>query len=183
MNALDTAKTKMAAAIEHLKTELKGIRTGRANPSILDGIMVDQYGTPTRIKNVANVTAPEARMLLVSPFDAKFAGTIAKAIEKANLNLQPVVDGNVIRIKIPPMDTAARQEMVKLCKKKTEEAKVSIRNIRRESNESIKKQKASGEMAEDMMKKLEKQIQELTDKSCKEADDTASAKEKDILEI
>lgn len=183
MSTLDMTKTKMAAAMEHLKTELKGIRTGRANPSILDGVMVDQYGTPVRLKTLANVTAPEARMLLITPFNGKDGNVIAKAVEKANLNLQPVVDGNVVRIKIAPMDTSARQEMVKICKKKSEEAKVSVRNIRRESNEMIKKQKSSGEIAEDVMKKLEKQIQELTDKYCKEADDIASAKEKEIMEI
>lgn len=183
MNALEMAKTKMSAAMEHFKNELKGIRTGRANPAILDGVMVDQYGTPTRLKSMANVTAPEARMLLITPFDSKNAATICKAIEKANLNLQPMVDGNVVRIRIAPMDASARQEMVKLCKKRCEEAKVSIRNVRRECNEHVKKQKTAGDIAEDLMKKLEKQIQELTDKFCKEADETALAKEKDILEI
>ncbi|MDR3624479.1 MAG: ribosome recycling factor [Chlamydiales bacterium] len=179
----ESAKTKMTAAVEHLKTELKSIRTGRANPSMLDSVTVDVFGTPTRLKGVANVTAPEGRQLLITPFDPNNVGSIAKAIEKANLNLQPIADGNVVRIKIPPMDSNARQEMVKLCKKKAEEAKVSIRNIRRECNESVKKQKSAGDIAEDQMKRLEKQIQDLTDKSCKEIDDAAHAKEKDVMEI
>lgn len=183
MNPYDDAKVKMAAAVEHFKTELKSIRTGRANPSILDAVMVDIFGTPTRLKGVASVTAPEGRQLLITPFDPKNASVISKAIEKANLNLQPMVDGNLVRIKIPPMDTNARKEMVKLIKKKVEEAKISIRNVRRDCNEATKKQKASGEIPEDMMKRLEKQIQDLTDKSCKEIDDVAHAKEKDVMEV
>lgn len=183
MNAFDTAKTKMAAALEHLKVELKGIRTGRANPAVLDGVMVEMHGSLMRLKSLANITAPESRQLLITPFDPKNGGVISKAIEKANLNLQPMVDGNVVRIKIPQMDSAARQEMVKVCRKKCEDAKVSIRNVRRECNEMVKKQKNAGDIAEDLMKKLEKQIQELTDKSCKEADEITAAKEKDVLEI
>jgi ribosome recycling factor len=183
MQTLELAKTKMAAALEHLKHELKAIRTGRANPAALDSVMVDQYGTPTRLKSIANITAPEARMILITPYEGKNAPIIAKAIEKANLNLQPIVDGNVVRIKIPPMDSSSRQEMVKLCKKRSEEAKVSIRNVRRECKEQVKKQKDSGEIAEDAFNKLEKQIQDLTDKSCKEADEIAAAKEKEVMEV
>ena len=182
-NALEQAKTKMAAAIEHLKQDLKGIRSGRANPAILDSVMVDVFGSPTKIKALANITTPEPRQILITPYDRSNAGAIAKAIEKANLGLQPVVDGNAVRIKIASMDAAARQEMVKLAKRKTEEAKVSVRNCRRDANELIKKQKAAGDIAEDVMKKLEKQIQELTDKSCKEADDLTAMKEKEILEV
>lgn len=182
-NALEQAKTKMAAALEHLKQDLKGIRSGKANPSILDSVSVDVFGSPTKIKALASITTPEPRQILITPFDRSNAGAIAKAIEKANLNLQPMVDGNAVRIKIAPMDMAARQEMVKLAKRKAEEAKVSVRNCRRDANELIKKQKAAGEIAEDMLKKLEKQIQELTDKSCKEVDDLVAAKEKEILEV
>lgn len=183
MNPYDTAKTKMAAAVDHFKNELKGIRTGRANPAALDGVSAEVFGTPMRLKSLANVTAPEARQLLITPFDPQNASVIAKAIEKANLGLQPIVDGNVVRIKIPSMDANARQEMVKLCKKKAEEAKITIRNIRRESNDLAKRQKAANEIAEDILKKLEKQIQELTDKSCKEIDDLTHAKEKDVMEV
>lgn len=183
MNPHDQAKTKMGAAIEHFKVDLKGIRTGRANPQALDGVMVEVFGSPMKMKSVANVTAPESRQLLVTPFDPKNIGVIAKSIERANLGLQPIADGNVIRIKVPPMDNNARQEMVKICKKKAEEAKVVIRNIRREANELAKKQKAAGDIPEDMLKKLEKQIQDLTDKSCKEVDDLTIAKEKDVMEV
>jgi ribosome recycling factor len=183
MNPFDSAKTKMAQAVEHFKNDLKGVRTGRANPSALDGVTAEVFGSPMKLKSLANVTAPESRQLLITPFDPKNNTVIAKAIEKANLGLQPIVDGNVVRIKIPPMDSNSRQEMVKLCKKKAEEAKVSVRNIRREANELAKKQKASSEITEDLFKKLEKQIQDITDKSCKEIDDLTLAKEKDVMEV
>jgi ribosome recycling factor len=183
MNPFDLAKTKMQAAIEHFKNDLKGVRTGRANPAALDGVTAEVFGSPMKLKSLATVTAPEARQLLITPFDPKNASVIAKAIEKANLGLQPIVDGHAVRIKVPPMDASARQEMVKLCKKKAEEAKVSIRNIRREANELAKKQKSASDITEDVFKKLEKQIQDLTDKSCKEIDDLTHAKEKDVMEV
>jgi ribosome recycling factor len=180
---LDQTKAKMQAAIEHLKNELKSIRTSKANPAILDGVTVEVYGTQLRIKELASITTPEPRLILITPFDARNASAIGKAIEKANLGIMPIVDGNLVRLKIPPMDESMRKEMVKLCHKRREEAKVSIRNVRRDSNEMVRKQKADGEIAEDMMKKQEKSIQEMTDKFCKEADDLAEKKEKEILTI
>lgn len=183
MNATDQAKAKMAAAIEHLKNELKNIRTGRANAGMLDNVMVEVYGSPMRLKEVASVTTPEARQLLVTPYDAQNTNAIGKAIERANLGFMPIVDGNLVRIKIPPMDESMRKEMVKICHKKREESKVSIRNIRRDCNELVRKEKADGNIAEDMMKKLEKTIQELTDKYCKEADDIAQKKEVEVTTV
>lgn len=183
MSILDQTKAKMAAALEHLRNDLKTIRTGRANPAMLDGITVEIYGSSMRIKELGSVTTPEARQILVTPFDSQTTGPIAKAIERANIGLMPIVDGNVIRIKIPPMDEALRKEMVKLCHKKREEAKVGIRNVRRDGNEAARKQKADGNIAEDVMKKLEKAIQELTDKSCKEADEISEKKEKEVTTI
>lgn len=183
MNVTDQTKTKMLAAIEHLKNELKNIRTGRANASMLDGVTAEVYGSPVRLKEVASVTAPEARQLLVTPYDPQNVNAIAKGIEKANLGVMPIVDGHVVRIKIPPMDENMRKEMVKLCHKKREEAKVSIRNIRRDCNELVRKDKADGNIAEDMMKKLEKNIQELTDKFCKEADDVSHKKEVEVTTV
>jgi len=183
MSVIDDTKSKMNAIIDHLKQDLKSLRTGRSNPALLDGVEVEIYGTKMRLKNAANITAPDARSLMVTPFDPSNIGVISKAIEKANLNLQPVADKAFIRIAIPPMDQSARQERVKQARKKGEEARVAVRNIRRDSNESIKKMKSAGDMAEDEMKKREKQIQELTDKYCKEVDDLITAKEKDILEI
>jgi len=176
-------KVKMNAAIEHLKNELKNIRTGRANPAMLDAVQVEVYGSMMRLKDIASVSAPEPRMLLISPFDSHNAAAISKAIEKANLGVQPIHDGNAVRIKIPQMDENMRKEMVKQCHKRAEECKVSIRSIRREANELVKKQKADGHIPEDMVKKMEKSVQELTDKSCKEADDLAAKKEKEVTTI
>lgn len=181
MNIIDQAKSKMAAAIEHLKNELKSIRTGRANPAMLDGVTVEVYGSQMRIKDVASINAPEPRMLLITPFEQKNAAIIGKAIEKANLGIMPIIDGNLVRLKIPQMDENMRKEMVKLCHKKLEEAKVSIRNIRRECNDTIRKMKS--EFSEDMMKKQEKDVQDLTDKFCKEADDLCAKKEKEVSSI
>lgn len=183
MDITSQMKTKMAAAIEHLRSELKSVRTGRANPGMLDHIMVEVYGTPMRIKDVASITTPEARMLLISPFDTKNAAAIGKAIERANLNLTPIVDGNVVRIKIAPMDESMRKNMIKQCYRLLEETKVAIRNIRREGNETVRKQKNEGILAEDAMKKAEKNIQELTDKACKDADEICAQKEKEVSTI
>lgn len=183
MNLFDQTKAKMVAAIEHLKEELKAIRTGRANTGMLDNVTVEVYGTQMRIRDLASVTTPEPRQLLITPFDPQNKGHISKGIEKANIGFVPYIDGNVVRIKIPPMDEAMRKEMTKLCHKRREDAKVSVRNVRRDSNEAIRKQKSDGHVDEDAMKRLEKQIQELTDKYCKEADDLCEKKEKEISVI
>lgn len=183
MSILDQTKAKMAHAIEHLKEELKAIRTGRANPAMLDHVTVEVYGSPMRIKELGSITSPESRQLLISPFDPRNVGVIAKGIEKANIGFQPIADGNVVRINIPPMDESMRKEMIKLCHKRCEESKVGIRNIRRDANEAVRKQKANGDIAEDVMKKTEKGIQELTDKSCKEADDITAKKEKEVMTV
>lgn len=176
-------KEKMQAAIDHFKQELKTLRSNRANPAILDNVVVEIYGAAMRLKELANVTTPEPRQLLISPFDPSTTHAIAKGIEKANLNLRAIVEGSVIRINIPPMDEAMRRDIVKQGKKKAEDAKIVIREIRRKNNELAKKAKADGTIAEDVMKKLEKQIQEQTDKSCKEIDDLFAAKEKEILTV
>lgn len=180
---LDQAKTKMNQAIEHLKQELKNIRTGRANPALLEGVFVEVYGTRLRLKEVANISAPEPRQLLVAPFDMQNTSFIRQSIEKANIGLQPILDGHVVRINVPPMDEAQRQEMVKVCHKKREECKVSVRNIRRDCNELVRKQKQSGEIDEDECKREEKHIQDLTDKFCKQADEVTTSKEKEVMTI
>lgn len=183
MDILEQTKKKMQTAIDHLKAELKTLRTGRANPAMVENVQVEVYGTYMRLKDMASISVPEPRQLLISPFDAKNVHAIAKGIEAANLNIQPIADGNVVRVRVPEMNEAVRQDMVKAAKKKCEEAKVSIRNIRRDSNELVKKQKTAGEIPEDVMKKLEKSIQDFTDKFCKTADETTAEKEKEILTI
>ncbi len=179
----EQTKAKMQAALEHFKTDLKNLRTNRANPGMLDGVMVEAYGTQMRIKELGNVTVPEPRQLLISPFDPQTSAAIAKGIEKANLNLQPVVEGQIIRINVPPMDESMRKQIVKQGKQKAEDAKIVIRDIRRKNNEVARKQKADGLITEDVMKKEEKGIQELTDKFCKEIDDLFSAREKEIMTV
>lgn len=179
MNIVDHTKAKMTAVIEHLKEELKSIRTGRANPGMVEGVIIDAYGSPMRLKELAAITTPESRQILISPYDVQLKGTISKAIEKSNLGFMPAVDGNVIRIRIPEMDGNQRKEMITRCHKKREDAKVSIRNVRRDGNELVRKPK-TGEIPEDEVKRLEKQIQDLTDKFCKECDDLSDKKEKEI---
>lgn len=176
-------KKKMSLALEHFKQELRSLRTGRANPGMVDHVSVEVYGSYMRITDMASISVPEARQILITPFDANNVHAIAKGIEKANLNLQPIVDGNVVRIKVPAMDAAVRQDIVKQAKKKCEDCKVTIRNIRREANDQAKKLKTSGDLTEDGLKKIEKNVQELTDQSCKTADEMAGAKEKEILAI
>lgn len=176
-------KAKMKEALEHFKKELGLLRTGRANPGMFEGVMVEVYGTQMRIKELGNVTAAEARQVLITPFDPQTTGAIAKGIEKANLNVKPMVDGHVIRISIPPLDESMRKEIVKQGKKKAEESKIAIREIRRKNNEAARKQKAEGLIAEDEMKKLEKIIQEQTDEHCTLVDTLFAAKEKEVMTV
>lgn len=183
MSLTEQAKTKMQATAEHFKTELRNLRSNRANPGVLDGVLVEMYGAQMRLKELATVSVPEPRQLLVVPFDPKTAGAIAKGIERANLNLQPIVEGHAVRINVPPMDEAMRKQIAKQAKQKAEETKVTIREIRRKNNDLVRKQKADGIITEDVMKKDEKTIQELTDKFCKEIDDLYTAKEKEIMTV
>ncbi len=180
---LGETKSKMAQAVTHFKEELSHIRTGRADPTMLQHVRVEVYGTQMRLNDLASVTTPDPRQLLITAYDINNLGAIRKGIEKANLNLQPQIDGNIIRINIAEMDESVRKEMVKQAKKKGEEAKVSIRNARRDENEQLKKMKSSGEIAEDIQKKHENEIQKLTDQFCKEVDEICSRKEKEILVI
>lgn len=181
--AIEQSKVKMRAAIEHLKSELKTIRTGRANPAMLEGVVVEVYGAPSRLKEVATITSPDPKQLVVSPFDPKNLNSISKAIEKANLGFNPAVDGHVVRVRIPMMDANQRQGYVKICHQEKEKAKVTIRNERRAANDLLKKQKTAGDIPEDQFKKFEKQVQEMTDSFCKEADDLAKVKEDEVMHI
>lgn len=176
-------KTAMQASLDHLKQELKALRTGRANSAMLDKVMVEAYGAQVRLKEVANVTVPESRQILVTPFDLSTVNAIKKGIEAANLGVNPMVDGKVVRINIPPMDESIRKQIAKQCKELGEKTKIAMRDIRRKYNEQVRKMKSESEIPEDMMKKLEKVIQDLTDKFCKEVDATTSEKEKEILTI
>lgn len=176
-------KTAMQSAVEHLKGDLKGLRTNRANAAILDTVAVEVYGAKMKLKELANITVPEPRQLVVAPFDRNNLNPISKAIESANLNLQPRVDGHVIRITFPPMDESLRKEIAKQCKKFGEAAKVAVRDIRGRFMKEAKKKKEDKTITEDEQKREEKQVQEATDSFCKEIDALVVKKEKEILEI
>ncbi len=182
-NVETQVKAAMQAVLDHLKAELKTLRTGRANGSILDKIHVEIYGSYMPLKALANVTVPEARQIVVTPFDHSTINAISKAIEAANLGVNPMVDGKVIRINVPPMDEGVRKQIAKQCKDHGEKTKVSLRDVRRKFNDLVRKQKADGLIAEDQMKKAEKIIQDMTDKYCKDADATCAEKEKEIMTI
>ena len=176
-------KAAMQAAIDHLKQELKSLRTGRANSAMLDNVQAEVYGSKSNIKKLANISVPESRQILVTPFDFSTVHAIAKGIEAANLGVHPMVDGKVIRLNIPPMDQNIRKQIAKQCKELGEKAKISMREVRRKFNELVRKQKADGSLPEDMMKKLEKTIQELTDKYCRDCDTSCAEKEKEIMTV
>jgi len=180
---IEKTKTKMTQVLDHLKQELKSVRAGRASPALIEGVQVEVYGTMMRIRDVATITTPEARQLLITPFDASNVQACARAIEKANLGFTAVVEGKCMRITIPQLDEARRKDLCAQCHKKREEAKISVRNIRRETNETIKKQKQDSLITEDDVKRLEKQAQDLTDRFCKECDDDTTAKEKEIMTV
>ena len=182
-DAVQVMKDKMKKTIEHFEVSLSGIRAGRANPALLDKIMVDYYGTPTAIQQMAAIAVSEARILVITPWDKSSIGAIEKAILKSDLGINPNNDGSVIRIVFPQPTEERRKELCKQVKGQAEEAKVAVRAIRRDAVEKAKAQKKASEITEDDLKNIEKEIQTLTDNSCKDIDKIAAAKEKEILEI
>ena len=174
---------KMHKTVSVLNAELASIRAGRANPAVLDKIMVDYYGTPTAIQSVAAVSVAEARILVIQPWDKSVLHGIEKAIQKSDLGVNPTNDGTVIRIAFPQPTEERRRELCKSVQKTAEEAKVAIRSIRRDANEKFKAMKKKSEITEDDLKDLEKEIQTATDAKIKEIDGIAAKKEKEILEI
>jgi len=179
---LNEAETAMQKTLSHLQAELLKIRTGKANPAMLDSVMVDYYGAPVPIQQVANVTTPDARTLVVQPWEKKVLGDIEKGIIQANLNLNPQNDGEIIRINVPPLTEERRKEMVKIAKACGEDAKVAIRNSRREANEATKKAQKDG-LAEDLAKDLEASVQKLTDAMIADVDALVARKEKEVLTV
>ncbi len=180
---MDECKENMVKALDHYKAELKGMRTSRPSSSMLDNVPLEIYGAPMRMRDVATVSVADGNQLVVTPFDPSTANSIAKGIGKANLNLQPAVDGNVVRVPIPPMSEERRKEIAKDAREKGEMTKVTIRDVRRKANDLKKKQKSDGDITEDDLKRDEKIIQELTDKFCKQVDELFVEKEKDILAV
>lgn len=179
----DKSKHKMQQVLEHLREELKSVRTGRASPSSFENVSVEVYGSMVRLRDVAQISAPDARQIVITPYDPQTAHAIQKSLDKANLNVKPMVDGSVIRINIPPMDGSTREAMTKLCKKFAEDAKVHIRQARKDANDLIKKHKNDKVIGEDVARVEEKRIQDLTDDFCKKSDDLAHQKEKEVLTI
>lgn len=177
------AESRMSKAIDALRNELATIRAGRANPALLDRVTVEYYGAETPLKQLAGITAPEARLLVVQPYDKSILSEIEKAILKADLGLTPANDGSVIRIAIPPLTEERRKELVKLVKKAAEDAKVAVRNVRRDANDSLKKSEKDGEITEDDLRRFSDDIQKLTDKHIAKIDEIAANKEKEIMEV
>jgi ribosome recycling factor len=166
-----------------LKENLNTVRAGRANPALLDKVVVEYYGTPTPLRQIANVSAPDPRSLLVTPFDPKALHDIEKAIGAANIGVNPSNDGKSLRMQIPQLTEERRKELTKLVHKFGEDAKVAVRNERRDANEKLKKQEKSGDLTEDDLKNEEKEVQKKTDECVKEIDAIVADKEKEILEV
>ena len=183
MDILETAKDKMGKTQLVLEREFASLRAGRANAQVLDRIMVDYYGTSTPINQTGNISSPEPRMLMIAPYDPSMLGTLEKAIQKSDLGINPSNDGRVIRLVFPELTEERRKELVKVVRKKGEEAKVAIRSIRRDAVVSCKKAKKDGELTEDDQKLLEDKIQKQTDAAIKDVDAAMAAKEKEILAV
>ena len=177
------AEEKMKKTLKALGDDLNGIRTGRASAALFDRIRVDYYGTPTPLSQVATISIPEARLVVIQPWDKSLLGEIEKAIQKSELSLNPNNDGKVIRINIPPLTEERRKEFVKVVKNMAEQSRVAIRNIRRDANEDLKGLQKSGELSEDQEKRGADEMQKLTDRYVEEINKQIEAKEREILEI
>lgn len=177
------AQTKMEKAIQSLKKDLLTLRAGRANPAMLDKVLVSYYGSEMPINQVANISTPDPRSIVIEPWDKSLIADVEKAILKSELGLNPVNDGNLIRINIPALTEERRAELIKVARKMGETSKVSIRNIRRDANEDLKKQEKNGEIPEDTARRGQDEIQKLTDRFIKEVDQTIANKEQEMMEI
>lgn len=180
---LDQAQDKMTKSIGAFSRELASIRAGVANASLLDRIQVDYYGAPTPINQLGGVSVPEARLLVITPYDKTILGEIEKAIMRSDLGITPTNDGNVIRLAIPALTEERRKDLVKQVKKTAEEAKVAVRNVRRDANDDLKKLEKNGEITEDELRGLGDDIQKLTDSSIAKVDELVKEKEKEILTV
>ncbi len=180
---ISQSKERMTKAIQAYTRELASIRAGRASASLLDRITVDYYGAPTPVNQMAGITTPEARLLVIQPYDKSILGDIEKAILKSDLGLNPTNDGSVIRLAIPQLTEERRKELVKVVKKESEEAKIAIRNIRRDTNDDLKKLEKNGEITEDGLHGYSDDIQKLTDEHIHKIDQITKDKEKEIMEV
>ncbi len=179
---LDDAKERMAKALEHLDNELGKIRAGKANPKMLEGVLVDYYGSMSPLSQVANISTPDPRTIAIQPWEKGLIGAIEKAIMSSNLGLNPDNNGEIIRINIPPLTEERRRDLVKQVKTECEDAKVSLRNTRRDCNEELKRMKKEG-LSEDLEKDAEGEVQKITDDHVSKVDAMFEVKEKDILTV
>ncbi|MCH9037189.1 MAG: ribosome recycling factor [Chloroflexi bacterium] len=179
---LSESESKMKKAVEALKRNLATIRTGRASPGLIEGLMVDYFGTSMPLNQLANISVPEARLLAIQPWDKQAISLVEKAILQANLGLNPSNDGTLIRIPIPPLTDERRQELVKMVQKRVEEGRVSIRNARRDSMDQTRSLKKNKEISEDQERRTEERLQKLTDDYVRRINDAGAAKEKDLIE-
>ena len=180
---IQDTKSRMKKSIENLSRELANISAGRANSNLLNGVNVDYYGAPTPVQQLASINVPEARLLVISPYDKSSVADIEKAIIAANLGVNPTSDGEVIRITVPALTEERRKELVKNVKKIGEDSKVSIRNIRRDINDKLKKDEKNGDITEDDLRSQTEDVQKVTDNSIKEIDNLVEEKEKDIMSV
>jgi ribosome recycling factor len=182
-DTLREAEAKMSRAIEVAKEEFSGIRTGRANPALVNRLTVDYYGAPTPLQQLASIAAPEARLLVVSPYDRNATASIEKAIRNSDLGINPANDGQVIRLAFPPLTEERRKEYVKLAKSRAEEARTSVRNVRRHAKEALDRLEKDGEISQDERRRAEQRVQQLTDRFVGEVDSLLQHKERELLEV
>jgi ribosome recycling factor len=176
-------KAKMEKSLEALRKELSRIRTGRASLNLLDGVRVNYYGVPTPLSQVASLSIPESRSISIQPWDTKMIPEIEKAIQKSDLGLNPLNDGKIVRINIPPLTEERRKDLVKVIKRMEEDCKVALRNLRRDANEQLKTHKKDKAISEDEQFKLQDEVQKMMDQSIKKAEEIVKGKEKEILEV
>lgn len=182
-SVLSDLETRMKSVITSAQNEFASVRTGRANPSLLERIQIDYYGTPTPLTQMATVNVPEPRLFVIQPWDKSVIKEIEKAILQSDLGLTPNNDGSVIRIQIPPLTEERRKDLVKIVRKEAEERRVAIRNLRRQANDDLKSLEKDGELSEDDVRRGQAKVQELTDRYIQQVDQLLEAKEKEIMEV
>lgn len=180
---LDDAQQHMGKSLDALRSKLTTVRTGRANPSIIEHVQVEYYGSPVPLQQLATITTPDPRQLLVQPYDKSASGSIEKAIRQSDLGFNPTNDGTLIRIVIPQLTEERRKDLVKLVHKYVEETKVAVRNVRRDANEYIRRQRKDNELTQDDERQAQEQLQRVTDRAIHEAEEIGRAKEAEILEL
>jgi ribosome recycling factor len=182
-NLTQVTGDRMGDAISAMEESFNGVRTGKASPALVDGIMADYYGTSTRLRDIAGITAPEPRLLVIQPWDTNAVSSIEKAIQASDIGISPVSDGRVIRLPIPELSEERRAEMAKLVKNRAEEARVEIRNIRRDANEFAKKAQKSSEITEDDLQDMQKEVQELTDSHIELVNEALEKKTSELMQV